>query len=296
MLPNKVLYWTGGVKGEKDAEITQLFQETIITRPTEWLVAVERCEISLNKIPWNPGGTVTIRRIADGVVRSVTNIRPSFSFVDFLDIFETDTRADPFAQHMRIRMREDTMRMRIFTNQIYPDGAGHLPPAYNLFPLHQIELSRSLADSIGCHTTLNANHPLYDPVLGVISLMYPRIDAGDQLSHIVLTTNLPVASDRLGQKKTKVLTDFSIGSASDSVMTKQPGLNDNWLSSSVSYSPRARLIYAPSMKRFVNLRSEGPLQQFQVTAWWSDQENNLQKVPLDFGGQFTLKLGFYSIR
>ena len=283
MLPNKILYWSGNQYNSSDdnqvCRINQFFNEAIIRDPKNWLVTVERCELCLNAVPFytNPLGALQLQPTGGGLPSGNLTIPTVYSLTELIEEINSEIQSIVVA---------------------YPDAAnlvfkvdkhGYVIIDFDLFNNYDILLGQELSEVLGFPETLPS-------IAGVTSRksQTPRFDVGDRLNHIILKTNLPVVSDRIGQVFTKTLADFSVLEAfNSSVSLDAQSINSG---QGYSYSPRQQMSYVPSTKRFVNLASDAPIDQIEITAHYTDHRNRSTEVYIPKGAGFSLKLGFYSRR
>lgn len=297
MLPNNVLYWSGGFTADADDEkayIEQDFLNPILARASDYLVCVERCEINLNAISFYRSAgtfadTITLWDTQSSVLipKGTATMPACATFLDFLEKTEYTIQQlmlaapanDPAAPEFRIDI----------------DRNGYVRCRHRLWNRFKIIFGDNLARILGFSEIPNLAAPPGGFVAGTATFKsrYPRLDVGDELGHVVLTTNLPVVSDRVGQVKTNVIADFAISSVntmSEAVQVADRG------TSTYSHSPRQRMIYVPNQRRFLNMNAASPVYRFGIRAHYVDADQVMRELPLPIGGIFNVKLGFYSIR
>ena len=266
MLPRKVVYWSNTFINKADepvdAKCEEYLDKNLLDNPSNWIVCCERFELSLNGIPFFPESinSINLFNPGGGAGQNLT-VPTSYSLMDLI----TNVNR-VLAPHGDIEM--------------LPDGRTQLTSAGPF----EITLSERLNFIFGLSNSATAAAPVVSDA--------PRLDLGDELDHIVLKTTLPVVSDVAGQRFQRVLTDVSpIETVS---MTSQ--LQNLGNVQAVSWNPRQQLIYAPHVRRFVNMKSGASINSIGVEAFYTDYQGETHPVKLKKGMKFSVKLGFYAIR
>lgn len=127
---------------------------------------------------------------------------------------------------------------------------------------------------------------------GYATSFYPQLDCGDNLNHIYLTSTLPVISDSIQVVQSNVLTDTcppSSYSPDTGYITGQYRLEGKgW-----TLNTRQKFIYIPQQRRYLDLIAPFSLRYLQLDCWYMSNDQTSSKVQLPPGGTFQIKLGFY---
>ena len=280
-VPNRVIYWSGHLQNINDdtqvAEITQRFSDIIIQNPSGWMVAVERFELNLNGVPFYDGGVANqlgLTPKAGGLGMPLITLLPVYSLPELIESLNAQIANSGFAPAAGLT----------FTL----DKHGYVRINWANFPQYTMQLSQQLAVCLGLPQNIDSG------VAVSLRSSTPRFDAGDNLNHVVLRTNLPVVSDRIGQVFTKTLADFSAIKSFGSNVSLD-GNNDE-SGRGFGFSPRQQMVYVPAEKRFVDMSSNAPIDQIEINAYYTDHQNRSRPILLPKGCGFSIKLGFYSKR
>ena len=274
------IYWSHFVHNDTrsssiEATIFQAFNTSVVPDINDFLVTVERFELNLNGVPFyteDNNDKIEFFDILNVLVDSFV-IPTSYSLINLIENINTIAQTG---------IREANN----FSLSI--DSDGFVTITYTDFATHTLNLADRLAK------ILDMPDPIETPA-GVTSIKStsPRFDSGDELGLISLTSNIPVTSDTVGQIRANVLTDFSfpksLGSSSN---TK--GLDPN--SGGLSWTPRQKLVFEPSVRRYLTTAGHGGLQSIRITANYEDPKNGGTQFPvlLRPGGVFSIKLGFHA--
>lgn len=273
-----------------DAEDMTDYNVPLVEKASDYVCAIERMELSLNGIPFFDGTTIpyeaiTIRSRLNGALfgtRLITN--NAYSLPDLLTLLSNYSYPDPN------NLPLGTFRM-IFS--LGDTGAIRLDLVGTDFTNVQVEFPRRLNLILGLTTNL-----VYQPNIAAPNqrtFMFssiPRLDMGDDLQRIVITSNLPTNSDSIGNVRLPVLTDIGIetGSRYNSNLVQNGYFytNNSW-----NMALRDKLIYIPNERRFLDLIGDFPITNVQIGVYYVNLDGTHKKVQLPFGGIFTVKIGFY---
>lgn len=270
-----------------DAVCKTVFNSAIVEKASDFVIAIERMELSCNAIPFYDSTDTSVSHTI--YIRSLTNnmlapqgtalVWNAYSITHLLSLLNSLTFTDP-------NNLADPKFSIIWT--LSSDGFIWMtmpPGAKYTFDVLQVEIPQSLNNILGISTTLQL------PGTRECRSVYPRLDLGDDLDHIVLRTDLPTYSDSLGNVKLPVLTDFSPPSAFSSTLTVGP--NGIFEDNAFSTNMRQKLIYTPSERRYLELVGDFPINNITVDAFYQSNNSKLKKVVLPLGGCFEIKIGFY---
>ena len=275
-----------------EARIRETFRSSIVDKADNYVLAVERFEVGLNGIQFYEAGRflaadgftaperIEITNLV-GVIQETNNI----TFGSF-SLPETIIKLNELMQTGGVESQGVAWSV---------DSEGFVRAKFNVVWLANNRLSLT-------------NCPLMNQILGIetdtqdalqaagateIKSPFPRWDTGDNLGHLRLTSNLPVVSDSIGQSKSNILTDLSflegIG-ASYSYNAAAP----EFVNPGVTYTQRQKVVYNPSERRYVNLRSSAPIDDIDITCEYVRQDGTSAIVELPKGSSFSVKLGFFS--
>lgn len=268
-----------------NASINEQYSHPICEKASDFLVAVERMEIALNGIPFYDGGqteveTITVRSRRDtSLVYTTDNLDTScyslshlFEYLNALE-FEDPFDATPFE----------------CTFSVTRDGFIVLTLIDSNFTNVQIEFPRRLNMILGISTAQQFIDPV-DPWTEAES-SFTRIDLGDDLDHIVLTSSLPTNADSLGNVHLPVLTDVAVPSQYSNSLSY--AANGTLVKSGFSTNIRQKVIYTPSERRFLELNGDFPIQDVTIEAFYVSVDGTVKHIVLPIGATFEIKLGFY---
>lgn len=259
------------------------FDAPIIEKASDFLVAVERMELSLNAVPFYDAGqdptnpeVITIRSRTQAVPVTETDLDTNaYTLSHLFEVLNSLAYVDP----------NDNLQFRI-TYSISKDGfiIVSLLDGRNFTDL-QIEFPRRLNLILGISTSQQF------ATKTECNSLYPRVDLGDDLDHIILQTSLPTNSDALGNVHLQVLTDFAAPTSYGNSLTY--GANGTLIRSGFSTNLRQKLIYTPSERRYLELLGDFPVNNITIDAYYTNIDGVIKNVPLCIGGFFEIKLGFY---
>lgn len=265
------------------ASVSEVYRSPIVDKASDYLVAVERFECSLNGIPFYDGLTVPefiiIRSRLDDTlpVKSTQTDFLAFSlshlFTKLNGLFYEDPNNDEDIGMTFTVTADGFIKM-------YLDNAS--------FQDIQVEFPRRLNQILGISSAENVQ---ISPNTDCTST-YPRIDCGDDLDHLVLRTNLPTSTDSIGNVKLPVMTDFAPPSAYGNSMAYD-GANGGLVQNSFSTNIRQKIIYVPAERRYLELLGDFPVNNIDIDVFYVTQDDALKPVPLPFGALFEIKIGFY---
>lgn len=266
----EVQYWTHSIyadciTGPLDARIIQAFNEPFIRKASDYMVAVERMSVNVNGIPMLPAGQS---------MRFVNGQGALLKDLILPDIWSV--------QHF---IQQATLANWTFEVLL----SGQLQMRDNTFSTNYLQIDYLLANFL--------NFPeLIAPSLGAVSYTtpHPITDCNDRLNTIQVTSNLPLISDRVGQVQTNIVTDFGFPQSLQSSVTG-PLVNYTQVARSESWSPRQKLHYIPTVRRYLNLLSNGAISYIDIAAHWVDNKGVSTRIVLPIGGEFSIKIGFYKL-
>lgn len=291
MLPNKIMYWSGQFGSDEEqgnfAIIDKNYENPIIKDASQYLVAVERVEISLHEVPFFRRDVVDVGEdgvsvVANGIVVATMRMTTTTSAMAFFEEF-----ADVL---IALILRVPGVAPLNFDCAM--EYGGFLKIEWDQWDHVGFRFGKRVARIIG-KKSIGHDNTLGPNVLHVYRTVGPRLDIGDEMQRIVVSSNIPIVSDRFGQTRQNVLADFavenSVSAAFDPDLETfdrvQPVIN-----------PRQRMLYFPSLRRFKNISAAVPLKRFRIEALYQDFDGKLHDIPLGIGGIFSVKLAFYSIR
>lgn len=286
------------------ATITESFRSSLIDKADDWVVAVERFEININGIPYYPTQagpadpltgartvteTIIIRNLAGVVLETLFLTRSGFSIQDIVRKLNEDVvDANPL-------IGGGGAALNVVSFSIDHEGFVRFKFDATWLGLFQLDLSNCprLNAILGLETVDQFTIPA-----GVLELISrcPRWDTGDDLDHLRITSNLPTVSDSVGQSKSNILTDLSFleGIGAGFSYTGNLGTAANPPITSASYSQRQKVVYNPSERRYLNLRSSSPIDEIILECEFVKQDGTSQPVLLPRGAVFNIKLAFFS--
>jgi len=124
-------------------------------------------------------------------------------------------------------------------------------------------------------------------------------DIGDALQHIRLTSNLSLVSDTLGQSTTTIITDLapdgllSVSGGDPIPSSTSQNQYNGYGGGTISVVPRQRLVYSPFTRRWLNISGWGPIYNLRIQCTYVDLWGRELPILLPPGGTFAIKLGFY---
>lgn len=270
------------------AQVDITFNDPIVDKMSDYLVCIERMELTFNGIPFYDPTDNTVSRI----IRLRSRINFALTTTCFLasPVYSLDHLFDELNQLTFPNPNAGGLGQPANLQMLFSiDSVGfirmectNLVLAYSDF---QIEFPRMLNQILGI--------PIEQQIPGasIAYSNYPRIDCGDNLDHIMLKSNLPTYSDSLGNVRVNILTDFAPDTSYSNNMVYQP---DRTLTqNSFSTNTRQKGLYTPPQRRFMDLQGSFPLVQINIEANYVNPDGLLRPIMLPFGGSFEIKLGFY---
>lgn len=269
-----VVYWTRTLYNSDSIYINSImeqnFNSPIIQRADEYVLCVERFEISLNGIPFydsSNGESISIYENTDEKTIEYINLdQDSYSLNELID-----------------KINAKVVESNLFSNagfNIKVDQFGYIS-IYLDYENYTISLPTELNKILGMEEDDIPNDS------GLWISRYPRFDCGDQIDHIRLVSNLDLVSDTIGQAKTNIITDIA---NSTSIASNKTMASDEY---SYSFTPRQRLIYIPYERRILNFSSPIPIQTIRIYAEYVRSNGTSSIIKLPRGASFSIKLGFY---
>lgn len=160
----------------------------------------------------------------------------------------------------------------LYNNYYYPpqNDVNTSPP--------QIETSFSTTSG-GVTSTFTAK-----PEYFIFSQQYLTFGAYNSVSSIVILCNLPIQNEYIPSFTNNP--NNNIGSSFRNVLT------DYVIDPSLLGGQRNKLVYIPSVYRFIVLNSFDPISRIQLQIYWADNEQNLYPMRVTNGRSNSLKLMF----
>jgi len=300
-----VIYYTRELVNETldklPAELQQNFDTPLLKNASEYLVAVERLEISTNAIPYyDPPEENTITNKAKSLL---TGDREYF-FIARIDIVNNVVSANFQEPSYTIPGLIDNLNIQFQTT-----GQGMqnwlLFISVEGFITLRLTVAEALAVAEIVFPTLLNNvlgldfaniRPSTTPGFEDITSEFPRWDMGDLAPIIRLTGTLPVRSDRLGRGASNMLTDIANvrGPISFSKsITADAGNNLISTTTNFTTTPRQNLVYAPDRLRWLNMLNQTPITNIFIVAEYVFADGQSRRIQLARGGRFSFKLAFY---
>lgn len=258
------------------------FNAPILEKASDFLVAVERMELSLNGIPFYDAGqdpafeqiVIVSRSMAVAPTQTDVDVN-AYSLSHLFEVLNALDYTDPNTS-TRFRIvysisKDGFIIVSLLDGRTFTDVEIQFPRRLNMI------LGISTAQQFATKTECNS--------------LYPRVDLGDDLDHIIIQTNLPTNSDALGNVHLQVLTDFS--SPSEYSNSLNYGANGTLIRSGFTTNLRQKLIYTPSERRYLELIGDFPVNNVKLEAFYVNTDQIIKNVPLPIGGLFEIKLGFY---
>lgn len=291
-----------GTEGDTlmEAVIVKNFNHDIIDDASKYVCAVERMELSVNAIPvynckntllggkfeeiictaYDPNGTEIDRDVwqVDDSFYGIDQLINYFNKIVFFQIRPYEN----FTTTYKVRIAMTMDANGFFILQMYTDQNNG-----NIILFDKIKLSfpTYLNYILGFAVQPDTNHSSY------MYSAYPRLDCGDELNHIIISSNLPTVSDNVSGVMSNCLTDF----APPTVYQSSSGIDNNGslYLNGYSLNCRQRLIYTPTEKRYLDMISNLALREIQIRAFYVTPWGATNIVNIPIGGTFVIKLGFY---
>lgn len=276
----KVQYWTQRITNLTGSNILpiaeQLFTYPLLAKSDDYVMAVERFEVSLNAVPFYVGqatDTINVYQTSDDSLINSALIGETqyFSFFSLISainsVINSRSNSAGWGTSSELTFDGDGRVILSFANWatyyfVWPDGITNVT---------------GIASGKGATTAYTTTSQT------------PRFDIADECQGVVITSNLGVFSDTTGQAKANVLTDLSF--AQDfSVSVDTTAANDL---DTITYQPRGRLIYTPAARRFLNFASPIPLYDIKIQALYISIDQTVKEFYIPVGGVFDIKIGFY---
>ena len=264
--------------GTRVSQETQEFNfGNLVEKSADYMIAIERLIVPIQKIPMNNGfnPAITITPIGVGIIATIT-IGATFSLKAFIDTLNSQ------ASNAGINI--------IFSL----NSEGRLQFSYDGFGANNITLNQGLADILDISANVTAlNADVNNIVLGGSSVF----DRFDQLYKIqVESLGMNIVQEIISTDRTlPILTDFIVPSSYSVSYTQNtnipPVVN---LNLGVSYSTRQSVIYnAEGERRFIMLRGNTPIQNIQIQAVAIFKDNTRNEIIIPPNAVFECKIGFY---
>lgn len=260
-----------------EASLTETYKSPVFTDSSQYVVAVERMELSLNGVPFYYADGEVIYVIERANPLNTTNVAlnsHAYSLSQLLTILNATTFVDPItAGNFTIIF---SLTKEGFISMTLQGGKSFV----NIY----LEFPRRLNMILGISTNAQTTG-------SIASSPIPRLDMGDNLQHIVLSSNLQTVSDVIGNAALQVLTDFAPPTSYSNSLGYTAG--GALQQSGFSTNLRQKVIYNPNERRYLDLISPFGIQQITIDAYYTDIDGNNRKILLGLGGNFDIKLGFY---
>lgn len=260
-----------------DATVKENYNQPVIDNASNYVVAVERFDLSANAIPFYSADSEiiyvverantanTTQEILNNSAYSLSQLLTILNAIEFTD----PTDATGFNVVFTIT-KDGFISLTLLGGKQFDD-------IYFIFPR---KLNLILGLSTAVQTTGN-----------ISTSSVSRLDLGDNLQHIVLTSNLLTVSDVIGNVASNVLTDFSPTTYYSNSLSY--GASGQLQKSGFTTNLRDKLTYNPNERRYLDLISSFNIQTIEITAQYTDLDGIVHIVQLPFGGIFEIKLGFY---
>lgn len=278
--------------GTIKAAVFETYNNPVIDKASDYVCAIERMEVSLNGIPFFDAGVgnvsnIIIRsRINPALFTSKAVVNSAYNLSHLLNILSSYYYPDP-----------NNQPDGLFNLEFSLESTGHIRVDIDsnsgiTFDQIQLEFPRRLNLILGLSTTqqINTNGALNQYTFAYS--LIPRMDVGDDLQRIAITSNLPTNSDRIGNVQLPVLTDIGVetGSGYSNNFEFIAGQYDN---TSWSMPLRDKLVYIPTEKRYLDLLGDFPITNIQIGCYYVNLDEQFKQVLIPFGGIFSIKIGFY---
>ena len=274
-----------------EASVLQQYPSPIINKASDYVCSVERMEININGIPFYDatGESVSYTDASSFDLVDFESIR-AYSLADLTVQLQARFAGSTQIAYNRLDIVVSSDGFVILTQS--PTGGLTWTSTFG-----QLDLSQAprLNNILGFHSMVAVPTSVAD-VEQVISTA-PRMDCGDQLAFLRLTSNLPTVSESIGQAKGSVLTDFyiskNIGSSVSyaNLVPEAP----TFAGATLSYSQRQKVIYNPQVRRFLHMRGSRPIDEILIACEFVRPDGTSKIVPLPLGCEFTVKLGFWNL-
>lgn len=270
-----------------NATIRQVYSNPMLDNASDYVMCVERLELSTNGIPFYPGSTL-LESIYIGEVGGEQEI---IEYVLEKDVYSLTELLIGLSELLKTKKTADDVPAVFHDVTISINEYGHITMTL---------------DALYEYGDFNITFPQYlNNILGlfpqdsdywdgnVCTSKYPRLDIGDYFSHIILTSTLPTVTDNVVGSKELILTDFAPPSSYGVSYSEDPNtlvING----ASFNTNIRQKLIYVPNERRYLELNGNFPIQNIEISAKYIDTvSEDSHFVPLPIGGTFQIKLGFY---
>lgn len=289
----QVIYWTAEVVNNDSelgyAVIEQQFNQPLVDKATDYILAVERFQVNLNGVPFYDlsdnldfialtgfvGPTVINEQIY--VSSSLPSVAPQtqiYSFMQLIEQLQAQITANPtLTNTVGLTINVDSYGF------VYFEWTGD-------YTAISIDIPSKLNRVLGFEVSISA---VPGPG-GYWYSRYPRYDIGDICEHVRLVSNLMLVSDTAGQAKTNIVTDVANLTSYQSTIN---GFVSQGGSTSFTFTPRQKLTYQPNERRWLNFAAPVPISFIRIQAEYVDADGNSSIIPLPRGGAFCIKLGFY---
>lgn len=272
-----VVYWTqrGINTSSEPAEVVleQNFTYPFIADASRYVLAIERFQINLNNVKFydnSRGESITIVTVAGGATTLVQLATDAYDLLDFLAKVNTALSS-----------------IVSFPSGDFPDNMVQIDPLDGRIVVNWTAYS---SYTITWPTYMNYILDLPNGAYNSSQTYSPssRCDVGGDLQGLVLSSNMPVFSDTVGQAKATILTDIAV--PTQFIMAYRANGGDGY----AIVDPPQKVYYAPDpVRRFLNFSIPIPIYNIQIRASYNSIDGRNNPVLVPTGGMFEIKLGFY---
>lgn len=270
------------------AELEQTYDSPMIYKANDYVMAVERLEVNTNGVPFYNGSalleTIKVNTVAGVFDSEAVMAFDGYSLADTIQLINIAFLAATstnISEHVTVSVNTEGFVIMKCSDFITNTWAAFLNFDMTNAPILNRILGLNPTDIVNASPSL------------LVSL-FPRWDCGDNLSFLRITSNLPTVSDVVGQSSTNVLTDLYFAKNLSASYNYAAG-DATFGTSAISYSQRQKIVYNPTVRRFINLRSSGPIDNIVIRIQAVSSDGVSTVIPLPIGCEFTIKLGFWNL-
>lgn len=266
MSAEQLKYFTGlttnTTSGLMNADIKHTTNINFVQNASQWVCSVERVQISTSTIPAYPAIEIPfLQETPTDPSPYSMSIPETFNFLGFWKTWndQLPQRLKNIPMYLNYRLQIPTVNNTLDVR--FNDAA------YNLFqaPEHFIQTN-------------------IDPVewqyISTQEINLANITNNDQLTEIIITSNLPTDNDRYGQFRPNVLANIPYK------------YNLSFSGDRISLTPRNRYIWQPKIRSWETLNFNGPINVFELYAWYKTNDGKVRRILLPPQGLFEVKMMF----
>lgn len=312
--PNKLLI---------NAVIEQRFNNPMIDKGDDWLLAVERFEVSMNGVPYyrndveegyiagpllnksNVGKLFVFNDISLAESLPIPLIRPAYSLVELIEVINISLEE----AIKNGQLSNAFMGIATFIEfSVSPRGYVQMTlddPTW--FEKFYLSIPPFMFAILGIRKGSGARLPSAKstpqnklPDVSIFVSDNPRWDVGGFPDHIRIYANLGTVSDYVSNAQSDIITDLSVsasrayGTSTSIIAAPNSGEAENRITGN-NFAPTQKIVYAPDRLRWINISDPSPILNMRFEARFVLPNGRTERIiQLPPGCSFGIKIAFYS--